>query len=367
VAVEVLGRPDRRRRWWVIAAPVALYALWWAVYGREGVATVDNFFATPAYVAEAFAGAAGAVAGLGPEWGRIFAVLGTLALLAALRERVGMTWRLAALVALPLLFWALTGLARADLNEPAASRYLYPGVLFLLLIAVEAGAGMRLSRRGLALLAPLLLGALIANLGAMRDGAGFLRDRATEVKGGLAGMRLAARGLPPTFQPEPETAPQIRADYYLEAVKQLGSPVASPRALPRQYEAAREHADATLMRAFALQLTPGGKPGGIPPRVEFSEKAGLVARGACVAITAQGPGARAELLLPRGGLVVVPDTGRATVTLRRFADGFSAPALGDVERGAGPAGVAIPGDASPVPWRAKLDVEGAVRACGRAG
>ena len=39
------------------------------------------------------------------------------------------------------MFWGLTGLARADLGEPAASRYLYPGALFLLLIAIEAGRG----------------------------------------------------------------------------------------------------------------------------------------------------------------------------------------------------------------------------------
>ena len=42
LGLEVLGRPDRRARWWIVAAPVALYAVWWAGYGREGVATLDN-------------------------------------------------------------------------------------------------------------------------------------------------------------------------------------------------------------------------------------------------------------------------------------------------------------------------------------
>jgi hypothetical protein len=364
IGIEVLGRPDRRRRWWIVAAPVALYALWWAVYGREGVATLDNFFATPGYVLEAFAGAAGAIAGLAPEWGRIFAVLGVIVLLGALRERVGMTWRLAALIALPLLFWSLTGLARANLNEPAASRYVYPGALFLLLIAIEAGAGARLSRRGVAVLVPLLLGALVANVGQMRDGAGFLRDQATAVKGGLAAMRLAPPGLSPTFQPEPETAPQIRADRYLAAVRALGSPAPPLRDLPKLFQASRVHADATLARVFSFQLVPGAKPAGTAPKVEFAEQAGLTARGSCVAITAQGPGAVAELVVPPGGLLVAPDDGSAKVTLRRFADGFGTAPLGAVSLGAPALAVRIPRDASPVPWRAKLALEGGVRACG---
>jgi hypothetical protein len=364
VAVEVLGRPDRRRRWWIVAAPIALYALWWLVYGGEGGATLDNFFATPGYILEALAGAAGAVAGLGPEWGRILAVLGVIVLLGALRERVGMTWRLAALIALPLLFWGITGLIRASFNEPAASRYLYPGVLFMLLVAVEAGAGARLSRRGLALLAVLLLGAVVSNVGEMRGGAGFLRDRATEVKGSLAAMRLAARGLSPTFQPEPRVAPQIRADQYLAAVEELGSPAPPPRELPTLFQAARLHADATLTRAFGLQLVPGAKPGGSAPKVEFANRAGLVPRGPCVEITAQGPGAVAELVVPRGGLLVAPVQGSTKVTVRRFADGFRAAPLGEVGTGAPAAAVRIPADASPVPWRGKLEPAGTVRACG---
>ena len=91
LAVEVLGGRTAGARWWVIAAPVALYALWWAVYGRAGAATLDNLFATPRYVAEAAAGAAGALAGLGIEWGRVLAVLGALALVLALRERAALS------------------------------------------------------------------------------------------------------------------------------------------------------------------------------------------------------------------------------------------------------------------------------------
>ena len=250
-------------------------------------------------------------------------MLGAIVLLGALRERVGMTWRLAALIALPLLFWALTGLARADLNEPAASRYLYPGALFLLLIAIEAGAGMRLSRRGLAVLAPLLLGALIANVGAMRDGAGFLRDRAAEVDGGLAAMRLAPPGLSPTFQPEPQTAPQIRADYYLAAVKDLGSPAPSPAQLPSSSNRARCTPTRRWRAPTAFSSPRPAQPGGPRPGSSSPTGPAAAARGACVASDGPGPrrGRGARAVARPAGSTVVPTTG-TPVTLRRFADGF---------------------------------------------
>ena len=82
------------------------------------------------------------------------------------------------------MFWGLTCIARADLHEPAAPRYLYPGAVFLLLIAVEAARGIsslpaRRRRRCVVLLAFVT----VANLGTLRNGGGFLRDRAAEVDG----------------------------------------------------------------------------------------------------------------------------------------------------------------------------------------
>ena len=61
LAVEVLGRPDRRARWWIVVAPALLYAAWYIGYGSgSSTATNDNLFGAPEYVAEAAAGAAGA-------------------------------------------------------------------------------------------------------------------------------------------------------------------------------------------------------------------------------------------------------------------------------------------------------------------
>jgi hypothetical protein len=331
-ALEVLGRPDRARRWPVLALPAVLYGAWYLHYGGQGHASADNLFATPGYVGEAAAGAAGALFGLGPEWGRPLLLGLAVLLVLAVRRGVLDLWRLAALVALPLAFWALTGIARADLHEPAAPRYLYPGVVFLLLVAVEAARGTRVaSRAGAAALLVALAFVTLAHVGALRDGGGYLRDQATELDGALAAMQLAApHDLQPGFQPAPVVAPQIHAAAYLGAVQDLGSPAPAPAALPRLYERAREAADDTLARAYGVALAPAATP-----------------RGACRR-------APVDLPLPAGGLVIA---GAAKVQVRRYADVFRP--VGTVAAGA--RALRVPRDASPTPWQVR--VSGAARVC----
>ena len=256
-AIEVLGRPDRRRRWFVLVAPAVLYGLWYLGYhSGDGRESIDNLLSTPAYVAEAAAAAVGSVFGLGTEWGRPLTIAVIALLVLAIRRGAPDPWRLAALIALPLVFWALTGLARADLHEPGAPRYLYPGAIFLLLIAVEAARGLRVSREALAALVVLLGFAAISNVGLLRNGAGYLRDQTAELDGALAAVRLAGPRVSPQFRPQPTVAPQIFAGSYLAAVKDLGSPAPAPEELPRLFGRGRAAADGTLRGAYGIALAP---------------------------------------------------------------------------------------------------------------
>jgi hypothetical protein len=341
-ALEVLLRPDRKRRWPVLAVPAVLYGAWYLNYGGQDHAGGYHFAATPAYVAEAAAGAAGALFGLGTGWG--WPLLGGLVMLLVLAVRRGGLdrWRLAALIALPLVFWALTGVARADLHEPAAPRYLYPGVLFLLLVAIEAARGTRVATRGAA--AALLVVLALVTVGhvrALRDGAGYLRDQATSLDGSLAAMRVVPpRRLQPGFQPAPVVAPQIHAAAYLGAVQDLGSPAPRAAALPHLYERAREAADDTLARAYGVRLVPLGKvktAGGCRP-------------------------APVDLELPAGGLVIGSAGGTAKVQVRRYADVFRL--AGAVTAGSVLA-LTIPADASATPWQVRVTASGFVRVCDR--
>ena len=201
VALEILGRPDRGRRWWILAAPAVLYGIWYLAYGGGGKESLDNLLATPAYVVDAAAAATGSVFGLSIEWGRpLVLALGALLVL-AIRRGAKDPWRLAALIALPLIFWGLTGLARADLHEPGAPRYLYPGAIFLLLIALEAARSVRITRAATLALLVVIVFATVSNLGALRNGAGFLRDQAAELNGVLAATQLAGRSAPAGVPP----------------------------------------------------------------------------------------------------------------------------------------------------------------------
>ena len=361
--VEILGRADRRARWPVLVAPAVLYGIWYLAYGGgQGKQSVDNLLATPAYIAEAAAGAAGAVFGLGSEWGRPLVIALVALLVLVIRRGVADPWRLTALVALPIVFWGLTGIARADLHEPAAPRYLYPGAVFLLLIAVEAARGIRVSARATAAIVVLLAFVTVANLGTLRNGGGFLRDRAAEVDGSLSALQLAApRGLPPGFAPDRTVAPQIDATSYLAAVEDLGSPVPPPSALPGLFERSRASADGTLRAAYGVALAPApGGPKGAPPATDRVDGVTATPRGACLRAKPQAQAGAIELAVPPAGLLV---EGTAQVFVRRFAETFPEAAVGAVAAGGEPLALRIPGDASTAPWRARIALSGAARVC----
>jgi hypothetical protein len=364
--LEIVGRPDRRRRGYVLVAPAVLYGSWYLAYGGGGKESVDNLLSTPAYVAEAAAAATGAVFGLGTEWGRpLVLALGALLVL-ALRRGATDPWRLAALIALPLVFWGLTGLARADLHEPGAPRYLYPGAIFILLIAIEAARGVRVSREALAALLAVLLFATISNVGLLRNGAGYLRDQTAELDGALAALQLAApNGVPPQFRPQPTVAPQIFAGSYLDAVKDYGSPAPAPQELPSLFGRGRAAADGTLRGAYAIALAPApAKPAGPAPAPEGAVATQTTAKGACLRARPQSSAGTLDLNVPAGGIQIASDGGGAKVFLRRFGDQFPPDAVGEVAENGRPVALKIPADASTAPWRARLAVSGPVRVCG---
>jgi hypothetical protein len=368
VIVELAGRRDRAR-WWVAAAPLALYALWFATYRSKGQSaangiTADNLFDTPAYVAQAAAGAAGALFGLDPDWGRslIVALVLAVALGAALGAANVFSWRLAALAALPLAFWALTGATRASINEPTASRYLYPGALFLLLLGIEAARGRRAPAPLLAVLGVLVLGTTVANAGQLRDGARAQRDLATTLQGSLAAAAVAGPELPGRFVPAPAVAPQIRLGPYRAAVNDLGSPVPPASELPGTFQASRAAADEVLIRGYGLSAVAAPVPdgGGAPP-VERAEGATQAAVDGCLLARPQGAAPAITVTVPAGGLVLDPEQGTASVQLRRWSD--TGTELASRAAPGEPVAIRIPADAAQAPWHARVAFRAPVRIC----
>ena len=344
-----------------------LYGVWYLAYGAGGsTASVDNLLSTPAYIADAAAAATGAMFGLGVEWGRPLAVaLGALLML-VVRRGAADPWRLAALIALPLVFWGLTGLARADLHEPGAPRYLYPGALFLLLIAVEAARGVRLTRRR----ARSARGAARARhrrqprRAAQRRGLPARPGRRARRRARRPPARGAASACRRNSGPSRRSRRRSTPRRIWPPSRTSARPRPHRRELPRLFGRGRAAADGTLVTAYGVGLAPApGEPKGPPPAPEKAEGAATTPRGSCLRATPQAPASALELVVPPAGLLLAPAGGSAKVFLRRFSDTFPQGAVGDLVAGGRPVLLRIPGDASTAPWHARLALSGPVRVC----
>jgi len=366
--VELVGR-RQWARWWVVVAPVTVYGLWFVAYRSKGTSagggvTADNVLDTPAYVMQAAAGAAGALAGLDPDWGRILvvALIGAVVVAAAVRLPGVWSWRLAALAVAPLSFWALTGLTRASLNEPTAARYLYPGAIFLVLLGAEAARGRRATPPLLMVLGVLALGSLVANAGLLRDGVRSLRDQTTMVQGALAATEAAGDALPDGFAPSPTVAPQVHVGPYREAVEDLGSPAYGPEQLGGTYYAARVAADETLVRGYGLTAAPAAEPGpGRAPEVAAADAIAQDDADGCLLARPEGPGAAITVVVPASGITVVPEDGAASIGMMRWSDTPTPVAGGEAV--AGPVALAVPADEDATPWRARIAASAPVTIC----
>jgi hypothetical protein len=143
-AAGVRAAIDRSRHRYLASVALALvvYLAWWAVYGRTNAELTDRFglqnlALIPAFVMQGTAATFGAVAGLGPAFGSIIAVAAFGGL--ALRWLRGGDVPPLAVVGVwgVAVSFLLIGFVRAGigLEEPGASRYLYPAAPFPLLIA----------------------------------------------------------------------------------------------------------------------------------------------------------------------------------------------------------------------------------------
>ena len=366
VFLTILAKQAWRARLWVVSAPIALYALWYVAYGRSA-ARSSNIDALPSYVANAAAGAAGSLSGLGPDWGQILIVLLGVGVAHAWVRSPRRLDPLVPVIVIALSFWALTALARAQLQEPAALRYLYPGAAFLILVLAElmhrAGALSWDVGRVAAVCGAGGL-ALIANTGALPEVEVF-RVESADARAATAAIEIAAPVAAPNVVVD-DYQPQIKPPLYLAAVRAIGSsPAYSQRELEAATTVARMAADEALSRIYRPrpEAVPAGAPPGPPPAVAAVSGAAQRARGSCVTFVASGPQVRADLELPPAGVIVsVVGPGEpAKLRLRRFADTFRAPPIGSV---AGRAAIRLPADRSPRPWHVQVRRAGSFKACG---
>jgi hypothetical protein len=374
--VELLARREPLRRLWIVAAPGALYLLWSLVYGnpRAAPGAQDGLWPllrlnipdTPGYMANAAAGAFGAVTGWGIEWGRPLAILAAIGIALWLSSSRPVSPRALAVLAAAATYWGLTGLFRAQLNLPAESRYLYFGAILLVLLGVEFLRGVQLPNRALAILGVLALAFSVSNFGPLQDGSSGLQATAGLVAPELGALELAGPSTDPQYRPDPARAPDVFAGTYFDTVEELGSPADRPDEISRRLEPERQAADAVLTAALPVSLRPVEKPSspGSRPHIDAAKSGQVTVRPGCVSLQPTAPGAALELTAPpRGVAITTSGNSPVEVRVRQFASAFPDSPIGTV----GPRSMAFlrfpprPGLGS---WHVRLTPTEPVTACG---
>jgi len=312
VGLALVLRRSTWRRLWVVLVPLALYGVWYVQYG-ESQAKRDNLHLVAGYVEKAGAAGAGALVGTGMSTGHavIALILVTVVVTVAVRRRISP--ELASVLALPLLFWGLTALSRAQQAEPGASRYLYPGAVMLVMILgqlvddPEWPRTVRTRLVAIGVTGVVVVVSLVGNVDQLRQGGTNLREISTYVKAELAAVELAGNRVDPAFRPDLSRAPQISAGTYLRAVHDLGSPADRLATLRTQPEEVRAAADRVLLDALGVQAHPA------------------TATGECTTVPADGGHASQDVRADSMTLVIAAGADPVDVSVRNLAATFAAP------------------------------------------
>jgi hypothetical protein len=341
-AVMLIAQRSEVQRFWVIAVPVVLFAIWYVGWGGGQHVTSDSILGSPQYVADAAAGAFAGITGLNVSYGPSIAVAGVIGIVVLVRGRgaIARPLLLAGLAG-ALVFWGLSAVARATEADPQASRYVYIGAVFILLVTIEASAGVRLSRGTIATLCVLTAAALAANLAQLRNGERGMRSADATVRASLAAVDIAAPVVPAAFLASPQAAPQIVAGPYLDAVHDFGTPALTVAELERAPANQQATADSTLVHAENITAAP-------------------TASAPCVSIA---PQTNETPVAPAHTLTIRVLDGPASVYLRRFSATYPSAPLATLIAHRTYA-IQFPSDrATTVPWIVKTMAAGRIAAC----
>ena len=225
-----------------------LYALWYIKYGAPQ-SQPGNFGKTPQFIVDSAVGAAGGVGARGPEFARWYLLVLVLFLGRAFVRKQTVFVSVAALMTI-FVTWCLTGLSRAHLGDPNASRYLYVGAVLLIVAMVTVVPPFFIGRRSLVLclLVPFLV---FPNLKVLKAGTGGLQDVSLHLRASLTGLEMIDGELLPGQPVDGARAPQMDPIRYRAKAKKYGNagfPIKELEALPEEI---RTRADDSLFRLMA--------------------------------------------------------------------------------------------------------------------
>jgi hypothetical protein len=222
-----------------------MYLVWYLNYGVSQ--SVDgNLGKTPNYVYQSALGAASGITINNTNYGKIFLVVLVLLLAANIYRKQSILTAIAA-IAMATFSWILTGVSRAHLQEPSASRYVYVGAV-LLVVAFISLVPSDVSR--FAVFPILVVGVFLVqgNLEVLKNGSDGLRDVSRHVRSSLTGIDLIPGVVTSTEQVDSSRAPQIDVRRYQQVSNDAGEIGFTPTELRMLPEEIRLRADNALFR-----------------------------------------------------------------------------------------------------------------------
>lgn len=253
IVLLCLADPRRRQLWWIPVGPAAVYGLWQVTHGTSSadLGSVDRL---PQFALQNAGSAAGGVFGLDVAWGQM--ILGVVLFLVVrrfLRER-GPVWSFGPAL-MYCVFVSLATVSRSTFFEPGASRYVYLGIIVLLL-TVGLGAVPRPTpvRGGVAVMLAGL--AIWGSHDLLSAGATNLEREWRIVSSELAVVEEHRESLSRDLVIDPVHAPQLTVGAYLDLVEHLGPvSVASFDDIERSDVETRSGADALLGTLVDMEVT----------------------------------------------------------------------------------------------------------------
>ncbi len=349
-------------RGYVVVVPAVLYLIWYLGWGHtaEHHLTLQNILEMPRFVLDGLAQSVASLVGLNveteastaePIWGRGLLLALIAAAVAWQRRRRFVSPRFWPAAAAAASYWVLAAFNYIPGREAASNRYVYAGVIFLVMMLSDLLDGVRVGRRGLAVLAIVVACALAGNIALLKEGSEVFETQGELTRADTAALEIARRTVPPDMVMDPSITGTLAnvtiiPGPYLEVTDEHGSPAYTPEELTKATPLAQHWADVLLASALPLSL-----------KVVPSGSAGTGGR--CSSVGGESP---PELELGPGTYTVAAGGAEAHLHARRYSVAEFPVDLGTVPAGE-TAKLGIPRDEASQPWHLQVESTSAVRIC----